>query len=463
VHRMRWKTRVWALAIGSIALPQAFAQTAFHVHFADSAGVVDAITRGDYDALVALSKQPDISQSPATVLAIQAGEARVRGNLAQSTQFAKQCYKPESLADGHSADMICGLLLAGNALDQGDIATWAKLTLEIKEKSKPMLDKFALLSLAQWQQTTGKAIDAKTMLANYDVDAFALVAELENFGQWPYATTLEGDSSKASAVALSWNATDPTKQESRLPFVNLTVNGHTVSALLDTGSSVSLAISPEDAQKFGISHITPGWIKLDHLGTMESASLGNADTVSLGGERFKHLPVVVTPGAPMPVIGANLLRQLGSYKLSSTQLTVLPQLPASCAVPITVSSAISGPLSYLIYPIDLDGQPQQAIFDTGMAMPLFGMARNFEALANAPGAQTKVVSFLIGGEPRTTPYVQRSAQLTLDRQTLKIDYPTFDGRNEAFSYGLASHILDHFDFYADFNNGRMCFVADKKS
>lgn len=462
MRRTYWMRRVLALVVGSVVLNNGFAQTALHINFSDSVGVVDAISHGDYDALVALSQQPEITKNQPALLAIQASEARIRGNLAQSTQIAKSCYEPATLSEGHSANLVCGLLLAGNALNEGDVATWAKLTLEMKEKSKPMFDKLASTGLIKMQQASGKPVDAKAMLANYDVDVFTLVPNVENFQNWPYVTEVESGPLTPSTTALTWNFVDPAKKENKLPFVNITVNGKTTSALLDTGSSMSLALNASDAKSLGIAHITPGWIKLNHLGVGEAASLGNADSLSLGGARFKNVPVIVTVAATMPVVGLNLLRQLGSVELSHSQLTVHPLLPGSCTTPLAINSVISGPINYLIYPINLDGQSQQAIFDTGMAMPFYAMSKNFETLANAPGAQTKVISFVMNGEPRTTPYVDRAGQLTLDGQVENIKYPTFDGRNTVYSYALASHILEHFYFYADFQNGHMCFSANGK-
>ena len=458
-----WMGRALAWAVASLVLTDGFAQTAFHINFTDSAGVVDAVSHGDYNALVALSQNPDIAQNQPALLAIQASQARIRGNLGQSTQIAKSCYNPATLSEGHSANLVCGLLLAGNALNEGDIATWAKLTLEMKEKSKPMFDKLASGGLAKLQQERGKPLDAKAMLANYDVDVFTLVPDVERFQNWPYVTVVESNPSKPSATALTWSFTDPAQKERKLSFVNVMVNGKTISALLDTGSSMSLALNASDAKTLGIAHITPGWIKLNHLGAGETASLGNADSFSIGDAHIKNVPVIVTTAATVPVIGLNLLRQLGSFELSNTQLTVHPIAPNSCANPLVLNSVISGPINDLIYPVNLDGQLQQAVFDTGMPMSFYAMSKNFEALANAPGARTKVISFMINGEPRTTPYVDREGHLTLDSQLQSIRYPTFDGRNTAYSYALASRILADFNFFADFQSGHMCFLANRQN
>lgn len=450
-----------AAAIGYLGLSNGVAQTVFHINFTDGAGVVEATSRGDYDALVALSQRPDINQSKTALLAIQASEARIRGNLTQSTQIAKGCYDPATLSSGHSANLLCGLLIAGNALNEGDIATWARLTLEMKAKSKPMFDKDLREGMTKTQQPSGKHVDIHALLVNYDVDVFTLVADMESFQNWPYSTQVESIPSSPSTIALTWSATDPTKKKNQLPFVNVSVNGHAVSALLDTGSSVSLAVNENDARALGITRITPGWIKLNHLGTWETSSLGNAESVSLGDSRFKDVPVVVSVAAAFPVIGLNLLRQLGSVELSRSQLTIHPQLPDSCTTALAIGSVISGPISYLSYPIIFDRQPRQAILDTGMPMPFYAMSRDFEALANAPGAQTKVISFMMNGEPRTTPYVDRKGELVLDGQTQNIGYPTFDGRNTAYGYAIASHMLGHFNFYVDFQQGRACFRLAK--
>ena len=462
MRRKTWMVGIVAAGIGCFGLTDGMAQTAYHINFTDGAGVVDAISRGDYDALAALSQRPDINQNKSALLAIQASEARIRGNLTQSTQIAKGCYDPATLSSGHSANLVCGLLIAGNALNEGDIATWAKLTLEMKAKSKVMFDKDLREGMAKTQQANGKPIDVNALLANYDVDVFTLVSNVEGFQNWPFLTRVESLPSSPSTLALMWNFTDPVKKKNELPFVKVTVNGKSVAALVDTGSSVAVAVNPNDAQTLGIAHVTPGWIKLNHLGTMETASLGNAGSLSLGDARFENVPVVVSSGAAVPVIGLNLLRQLGSVEISHSQLTIHPHLPDSCATPLAMNSAISGPINYLVYPITLDGQPHEAFFDTGMAMPFYAMSKDFEALANTPGAQTKVISFMMNGEPRMTPYVDRKGQLVLGGQTLSIGYPTFDGKNMAFGYAIASHITAHFDFYADFQQGHSCFRPAKR-
>jgi hypothetical protein len=430
--------------------------TRYTLNYQDGSGVMAAVQSGDLSKIDQLLHDP--SNKPNVVDLVTAARFRVLGDVDQSTQFAEKCYAPDQLGQSRSAPMLCGLLVAGNALRDGDVAKWATLSEDMKSRAMPSLTKMFNDGL---QRLAAKDTTKKFPPATPDtltVDVLAIVHDYTPFRNWPYRESVSSNGSPAH-VPVEWVATATAKAGKKppaLPFVTINVNGQPIKASVDTGSSSALMLSEADAARLGITHITAGWLTVVHIGYPTGSSLGNAGSVVIGNVTFKNVPVVVTGTGNFPVIGLNLLRQLGRVDFSKDVLDINPPANPACSTPMTMASIISSDQSQLFFPIEVDGQPARALIDTGAETHFYGMSKNFTALANAPGAQLKVMNVQIFSQLQSVPYVLQTSELSIDGEKHQVHYSVLDGKNVNYDYAIGAEMLWSHDIQMDFKNGLLC-------
>jgi len=433
---------IFALSAASLA-----ASASVSVAVQDQSGFKDAVQLGDAHKLEQLL---DETSDAKVKLLLRAGLSRIGGNFAESSRLAQQCYEPDQVATTGSRSMFCGLLLAGNALADGDVAAWARTSHDIQRKTEPMYKDL----LASMQQAAGK--DAAKI--KYVIDLFATVDDYAPFEHWPYQTTIKRTDRTGDSLPLVWHGAVVDGRSSRLPFVTIEINDQPVEVLVDTGTNDNLLLSVADAKRLGIAHLTAGWQEVMHLGgAHEPSMLGDAGSVQIGGTGFHHLPVVVSGSQP-PIMGLNLLRQLGAVSLSASAMTVAPAEAAGCSEPLALSSLISGGHSALLYPIKAGSTPVQAVLDTGAPMLVYEMRDSLPDTA-APATSEH------GGAPGTPDIAHASARGDFSIGGIEhhhIGYPIFK-RFGVFNFALGAWLLRNNHVVMDFERSHLCVVRQAKA
>jgi predicted aspartyl protease len=435
-----------------------YSKAAVNVVFHDGIEFSEAIKNGDSQTIQQfLQSNPDIGLLPV----FKSGLYRISGNLTQSTAFAEKCYIPGAVSTKSARSMLCGLLMAGNDLNEGRIADWAGLSQRIKAETAPVYLSYIasfVKETAEKQRVAGLPVSK----ADYTLDIFSVVSNYSLFEKWPYTTQVHIHDTTSPEVPIIWRGDVVNGYSNRRPFVRFQVNGKMVEGLLDTGISNNLLLNHSDANLLGITHITPGWIPLTGMdGKKIPTSLGNASTLQLGDATFTNLPVTVA-GNSMPIIGLNLLRQLGSVSLSDQTLTISPPQTGSCSSPLRMTSFVSGSIGTLLTSIQLQGNQVDAAIDTGAPMLVYKSVDAIPSLQDASSNRTKPGRLNPFLNSPDVPYVTEQGDFSiLGIGFHNIAFPIFQHGSQ-FLYGVGADMLRTTTYVMDFRNGHLC-VESKNS
>jgi predicted aspartyl protease len=420
------------------------------IHVSDAYGFTDALQSGyakKIDSLV------DSVTDPRQKQIFLAGQLRVRANLDGSTLYAAQCYDPTKVVGASQLPMTCGLIVAGNALNNGDVATWAHITGSIKEKVTPEYIEYSNTAITLEEKARNLPLQNTPIKANYTIDIFSYVKDYSSFEQWPYITKVSAPENQSDIIPVVWHGETSQGNSTALPYIQLLIDGKQTEGLLDTGTSGNLVLDKKTARDLGITHITYGWSRLAHLGGREQdSSLGNAQTVTVGSTQFQNVPVAIADTGDVPVtIGLNLLRQLGIVSFSAQQLVISSHAPTSCTAPLAMGAPLAGSAGWVVYPVEVNNNKKYAIIDTGAPM-LFYEARDNVTLRHPALGLASSLNPLFSVAPKLS---TRSNLNIADTRYLDQPYPVIQGVG-TFDYGVGAALLQHNTITMDFRNGHLC-------
>jgi hypothetical protein len=424
----------------------------------DQSGLKGAIDRGDREAINGLrSKEKD----PKVQILLDAAANRVAGDIADSSVRAARCYEPDKVVSTGSRSMFCGLLLAGNDLAEGDIASWSTISQHIKDKTSAMYEEFVRSSLGgggHQGDTSGQgALDGQ-----FVIDLFSVVTDYRVFEQWPYTTHIHRKKEGPDIIPLVWQGDVIKGKSTQLPFLDVEINGQKVRGLLDTGTSDSIMLSSGEAARLGIDHITPGWQGVNYFGSLSSsASLGNAKEVAIGSVVIDNLPIVIAD-TKVTVIGLNFFRQLRTISLTKAALTISPLDASTCADPLVMSSLISGGQLRIHHTIEVATEQVDAVLDTGAPMLVYEVRRELPSASRNgdPVSYGHVGIAALNGSPIS--YATAKDDFTVAGKEHKaMSYPIFKGDAD-FPFGIGAWLLRDHAIVMDFPKGHLC-VRDNNS
>nr|WP_233171758.1 aspartyl protease family protein [Dyella sp. ASV21] len=253
------------------------------------------------------------------------------------------------------------------------------------------------------------------------------------------------------------DATLPLKQGASVPTVTGQANGHEASFILDTGAS-DLILGEEDARRYGVKPLdkhgnTNGWIS---KGVPTQA--GVLDTLQLGEITLHNVPVTIVPN-PIHLIGGNLLAPLGTLRISSQAVQVYgadSTVPA-CDSPMLTSSALWGNGLRLLPRLDVNGQPQSVLLDTGASKYLLGTRAALDQ-ATALHRRTSQLHD-IGGNHALVHGDAAKVQITLAGQPFDMLFEVYtDATQNTHPITLGAGALRDMDFLLDYRHQHQCFL-----
>lgn len=401
----------------------------------------DALRRGDRSQVARI-----LDERKSNKVLRDLAQALLDGDETRVADLSERCVNGAFAAKAVPLAIQCNRHLASTYFERGQTAEWAARMQWLRDTGLPAL---------QGRETARMG----GPFGELDYKRFAALAKQRE------TKTAERQSIPVerfpSADSELWN-----------PTIAITVNGTRLLALLDTGTTASLGISPEAARRAKVETLAEG-LPIVASGTAPPGSarpldaLAVASDVRIGPLKIEHMGVTVTPALPKGVsaiVGLSLLQRFESALLTDRQIELSFSRDTACrdGVPLTYSSAGKG-IGKLLLPMVLNGRPQPAVLDTGLQ----GMFAAMDPLATELGAgrlpkKEYPIRIAEGWVKRTGAETQLTATLAGKRlvdPTARL-FPS--ARAEPALYTGAS-LLDSNDLLLDFSGAKACLLDKPKS
>lgn len=333
-----WRTMVSVVVLAAVwilaGMASASTPTAVPMNINDSYGVLQAMERGDIDALKYLSSNGDAAQQMIATVAL----LRATTDLERSSKASRECVQRARAAKSNDVVLICGLINAGNDLVTGRPGKWADKVAYLRQELYP-----------SYRKLHGE---------DFSIHPLEYIRDPASFAGLPDATyMINGAGAMLPFTRFTKGPLDPVSTVSPVG-IDVWFDDAAIKAILDTGSFMTLLNTPT-AKKLNLN-TRPGW--------MQNMSLAVVPDVRIGPLQARQVAVAVTSNFVVNVIGLDLIRQLGAIQFKSDGVHVLSsdsaQL-ASCHEQLRVGSALL-PTGYRIaVPIRVDGKIEWAGLDTG--------------------------------------------------------------------------------------------------
>ena len=429
-----------ALALGS---PIALDKTAEprYIDVTDNTGIQDAAARGDVARL-----QEIASQSPKSLVRhlSTAMAARAIGDLRTSDAELKICVEESGKApdlDHVTFTTFCGQALAGNEFMRGDYAAWGQFLQAVVVATTPYFQ----------PRAPGHPLIFNA-IAGIDINGAAKLPPVSGRVQVPPGAHLARLGAKSGAAGTLQFIYDEFGNST--PFeISISINGTPVTATFDIGADIS-SVERKTADRLHLPVLLPQFLTLKHdqsdVGV--NTDLRGVESIKSGSIDFG--PAQIASGTPHAVLGLDLIRSLGSIRISESGISQAKP-PSGCNDDLSIASSWIGN-STLMAHMMVDGKPSVVRLDTGSNAPLTVFE---EKQVLNPGVQYKEVRFIhVGGEQ---PWLVRAGSATLDGQPIALRRDVA-APSKAYDYVLGVGALKTLDLYLDLPRMKMCIVEAKR-
>lgn len=431
-----------------------------YLHSIDPYGIEQAIESGDSDKLKALRQK---ALSPIMHAYVLAAYYRSVFQLERSSKYAEQCYNgsikklPKSTVEA----LRCGELLAGNYAISGHTAAWARSMQTVRDKLYPI----AASSLHTTDVVFpgfGTITHRINMHSFYDFPDEAIKGN-------------EGSNIVVPRVLPSGEPPSPNAFKTTvcrlgircfgkyLYNINVNVDGHHIVAVIDTGSTTTV-VPPSEANLLGV-HMDPSpYYELQssqsarspaHLGYVGSIKIRTKDgryivlknsNVKIGGQLTHDIEMV---------LGLNVLRELGSVLLKKGDIVINPNhLDMDCNVPLQIASDMFGGYSVFVK-YAVDGSMQKVMLDTGENQYLFGTSLS---TAKSISSQEMITHKERGTGDIEAIYHPAKIAFGKGAHGKNTTIAIFPGYEQKYPYVAGSDILQDYNIYLNFKDGRACLI-----
>lgn len=313
--------------------------------FNDPTPVSQALSRGDVAALRRLRQE---NQNPVVQRMAWAAERRVLLDLPGTLEASRDCLKIAEKNLHVSGLTVCGLLEASAEAAAGNLPEWAKLTMSTRDR---------VHALAAQR---GKALG--------NVNVFSLVPDYAPLINRPVPQVMQLVPGRiplhTGAVTVTASDWHNGGQVAYPNMANLRIDGKTTEVLVDTGSAqTTLRSSAVSAPPF------MDWLLLAGIfGTSSSrSSLTQPAKLQFGSLIINDPFVATNDQIPVNILGLDVLSQLGRIIITSNHVDVLaPAMPGiECSSPLFSASDLPGTTRLPRMFIEIDGERQEVMIDTG--------------------------------------------------------------------------------------------------
>lgn len=240
------------------------------------------------------------------------------------------------------------------------------------------------------------------------------------------------------------------------PELEVRANGHSAMLMVDTGSSF-LALGPALAERLGVRTLDAHGVTNGFFSHGVKATYGVLDTLRFGDVVMRNVPVEVIPGH-VHLFGIDLLRQLGTFRLSRKALTVYGDgdpLPA-CRQPLLVGSGLYGPGVRVVKAIPVDGVLRMTLIDSGASAYFSGDHVAMQRLHAYHNQRVRLRD--IGPRVHAARRDEAEARVILAGQPFKLTFGVFEDAHLRWHYILGNGALADMDFFFDFRGHHSCLL-----
>jgi predicted aspartyl protease len=241
-----------------------------------------------------------------------------------------------------------------------------------------------------------------------------------------------------------------------LPTLEAQANGHTTRLIVDTGSGY-LTLDDDTARELGVHLLDRSDLTRGLLSTDIPAKYGVLDKLTFAGVTMTNAPVMVVPGRKR-LIGIDLLRRLGTFRIAADQLTVYGDADSrpACEEPMLVASDVWGNHVRIVVALPIEGVLQTTLLDSGSSFFLSADQTVMDALHS--GHNTRVDVRDMGPRRHQARINKATAEVVISGQPFQVTFDIFKDATLPWSYVLGSGALEYMDFYLDFENRHTCLL-----
>lgn len=242
----------------------------------------------------------------------------------------------------------------------------------------------------------------------------------------------------------------------RVPRVEIESHGRKAWLIVDTGTS-RLTLDQDMAHDLGVRMLNRSGKTSGLLSSDIPVSYGMLDEIRIGAVTMRNVPVAVLPGTKR-LIGIDILRQLGVFRLSEKAITVgtIGAAGGSCKEPMLIASNVWGNGLHVVAALSIDGQQRTTLLDSGSGAWLSGDQSTFDQLHTRGAARMTIRD--MGPHQHAARVSQATADIDISGQPFTISFEVFKDASLPWHYILGSSALQYMDFYFDFETRHTCLL-----
>jgi clan AA aspartic protease (TIGR02281 family) len=236
--------------------------------------------------------------------------------------------------------------------------------------------------------------------------------------------------------------------------LEVSANGAKARLVMDTGTG-DIVLDPATARRLGVrmsghGHYTNGMLSRD-----VAFETGTLDSLAIGPITLHHVPVSVGHSRSR-LIGLDLLRMLGTFRIARNTLTVYrtPAHRPACEQPLLISSGPWGDSVRATVALSIQGKLQTALIDSGSAFYLSADGPAMQELTTIYAHRLRLHD--IGPRTHAARVGQATARVVISGQPIEMTFGVFKDASLPWHYVLGSGALDDMDFYFDFQGRHSC-------
>jgi len=165
--------------------------------------------------------------------------------------------------------------------------------------------------------------------------------------------------------------------------------------------------------------------------------------------------VTVTP-SQRRLIGIDILRQLGTFRLGDKALTAGKVDGDTCNEPMLVASDLWGNQLHLVAALSIDGQLRTTLLDSGANSWLSGDRSTIDQLHTRHASRVTIRD--MGPRQHAARVSEATADVEISGQPFTVTFKVYKDAGLPWHYILGSGALQFMDFHVDFDTRHTCLL-----
>lgn len=233
-------------------------------------------------------------------------------------------------------------------------------------------------------------------------------------------------------------------------------NGTTTRLVMDTGAG-PLVLDEETAHRLGVRMLGVSGKARGFLSRDVKVRYGVLGRMRFGPVTITDAPVEVVASRKR-IIGLDILRQLGAFRISREELRIYGADAArpACREPMLIGSDIWGNSLRVVIALPIDGELHDTLLDTGSDFYLSGNRQVQDELATTYNRRIRIGD--LGPRRHHARMSQATAEVVVSGQPIRMTFGVFADASLPWPYILGSGALRDMDFFLDFQQHHTCLL-----